>query len=264
MMRRVLGIVAAVLLATVGTAFLVIYVRGAEERALAGEETVEVLVVKEAVDRETKAEDLAAFVATERVPAKVRAAGSVTDLDDLDGQVVAVDLLPGEQLVRSRFATPTQLAEESKVQVPEGLQEVTISIEPQRAVGGQIRPGDIVGFFSSFDLDDKREDEQIATEENEDYRQKLSETTKVILHKLLVTNVQVEQLPQTTGDDDGEQTGPDLAPTGNLLVTLAVNTAQAERIVFTAEHGMVWLTAQNDDTTEDGSQLRVPRNIYDD
>jgi pilus assembly protein CpaB len=266
MMRRVLGVVAAVILAAVGTAVLVMFVRGAETRALAGQETVEVLVVKEPVSKETTAEELAAFVTTERVPAKVRAVGSVADLDDLDGQVVAVDLVPGEQLVKTRFATPAQLAEQSQVEVPGGLQEVTISIEPQRAVGGQLRPGDTVGFYSSFDFEDDREEEQIAAEENPDYRQELSETTKVILHGLLVTNVQVEQLPQQTVSGEGteESSGPDLAPTGNLLVTLAVDTSQAERIVFTAEHGLVWLTAQDKDTTTEGSQLRVPRNIYDD
>jgi pilus assembly protein CpaB len=265
MMRRVLGVTAAVVLAGVGTLFLILFVRGAEARALAGQETVEVLVVGEPVSKETPAEELASLVTTERVPAKVRAEGSVTDLSDLEGQVAAVDLMPGEQLVHTRFATPAQLVEQSQVEVPEGLQEVTISIEPQRAVGGQLRPGDQVGFFSSFDLDDEREDEEIAQEDSEDYRQRLSETTKVILHKLLVTNVQVEQLPQTTGGaEEGEQQGPDLAPTGNLLVTLAVDTAQAERIVFTAEHGTVWLTAQGDDTSEEGSVLRVPRNIYDD
>jgi pilus assembly protein CpaB len=265
MMRRVLGVVAAVLLAAVGTAFLVIYVRGAEDRALAGQETVDVLVVKEQVARSTKAEDLRTFVATERVPAKVRAAGSITDLSQLDGQVAAVDLLPGEQLVRSRFVTPTQLAEESQIEVPEGLQEVTISLEPQRAVGGQIAPGDLVGFYSSFNLNDKRSEEQIAAEESEQFREELSEVTKVILHKLLVTNVQVEQLPQQAPtDENGERSGPDLAPTGNLLVTLAVDVAQAERIVFSAEHGMIWLSAQDEDTTEDSSRLRTPRNIYDD
>jgi pilus assembly protein CpaB len=265
MMRRVLGIVAAVLLAAVGTAFLVIYVRGAEDRALAGQETVEVLVVRETVARSTKAEDLPALVATERIPAKVRADGSITDLDQLDGQVAAVDLLPGEQLVRSRFATPAQLTEASEVEVPEGLQEVTISLEPQRAVGGQVAPGDLIGFFASFNLNDKRSEEQIASEEFEAYRQELAETTKIILHKLLVTNVQVEQLPQSSAEEDGsERTGPDLAPTGNLLLTLAVDVEQAERIVFAAEHGTIWLSAQDEDTTEEGSTLRTPRNIYDD
>jgi pilus assembly protein CpaB len=266
MMRRVVGVIAAVVLAMVGTAVLVMFVRGAEARALAGQETVEVLVVKEPIDKETTAEDRAAFVTTERIPAKVRAADSVADLGDLDGQVAAVDLVPGEQLVRTRFVTPAQLAEQSQVEVPEGLQEVTIAIEPQRAVGGQLRPGDTVGFYSSFDLQDEREEEQIAAEENPDYRQELAETTKVILHGLLVTNVQVEQLPQQTVSDEADDgpSGPDLAPTGNLLVTLAVDTSQAERIVFTAEHGMVWLTSQDEDTTTDGSQLRVPRNIYDD
>jgi pilus assembly protein CpaB len=266
MMRRVLGVVAAVMLAAVGTAFLVIYVRGAEDRALAGEETVEVLVVKETVQRATSATDLGGFVTTERVPMKVRADGSVGDLDDLDPDLVAaVDLLPGEQVVRSRFMTPVQLAEQSHVEVPEGLQEVTISLEPQRAVGGQIRPGDLVGFFSSFTFDDGRDDDEIANDPDPDLRQEMSDTTKVILHKLLVTNVQVEQLPQTPElGESAEASGPDLAPTGNLLVTLAAETAQAERIVFTAEHGTVWLTAQDEATSEDGSRLRIPRNIYDD
>jgi pilus assembly protein CpaB len=263
--RRILGVIGAVALAGIGTLFLVLFVRGAEARALAGQETVEVLVVQEEVPSATRGEDLAGSVVAERVPAKVRAAGSVVDLEDLAGQVAAVDLLPGEQVVASRFVTPAQLAEQSQIEVPEGLQEVTISMEPQRAVGGQLRPGDVVGFFSSFDLDDGREDEEIAAEDRDDYRQRLSETTKVILHQVLVTNVQVEQLPQTVlGEDETEQTGPDLAPTGNLLVTLAVDTSQAERIVFTAEHGTVWLTAQNEDTNEEGSVLRVPRNIYDD
>jgi pilus assembly protein CpaB len=176
-----------------------------------------------------------------------------------------VDLIAGEQVVSSRFADPAQLEAESDVEVPEGLQEVTISLEPQRAVGGRIEPGDTIGFFASFNLRDKRDEEQIANEEQDYLREELSETTKMILHKVLVTNVQVEQLPQAPGeDDDGERTGPDLAPTGNLLITLAVDVPQAERIVFVAEHGMIWLSSENEDADESGSRLRTPRNIYDD
>jgi pilus assembly protein CpaB len=264
MNRRIIGVVAAVLLAAVGTAFLVTYVRGAEERALAGQETVEVLVVDQDVTRGTPASELGDAVSTERIPAKVRANGSIASLDDLDGQVTAVDLIPGEQLVISRFADPARLEAESAVEVPEGLQEVTISIAPHRALGGKVAPGDLVGLFASFSFEDEREDEEIANEEREELRQELSETSKLLLNKLLVTNVQVEELPQTPSDEDDENSGPELAPTGNLLVTLAVDVPQAERIVFAAEYGTTWLSAQDENTTEDGSRIRTPRNIYDD
>jgi pilus assembly protein CpaB len=264
MKRRIIGVIAAVVLAIVGTAFLVIYVRGAEDRALAGQETAEVLVVTGDIERGTAAEELGDRVVTERIPAKVRAEGSIATLDDLDGQVTSVDLVPGEQLVVGRFTTPVELEAERDVEVPEGLQELTISLAPQRAVGGRITPGDTVGLFASFNLSDQRDEEQIANETSEELRQQLSETTKMILHKVLVTNVQVEQLPPAAGDDDADRTGPDLAPTGNLLITLAVDVAQAERIVFTAEHGLIWLSAEPDEADESGGLLRTPRIIYDD
>ena len=264
-MKRILGVVAAVLLAAVGTLFLVLYVKGAEERALAGEETVEVLVVAEPIEKGAPADAIAEAVIAERVPAKVRATGSVADLSDLQGRVASVDLMPGEQLVASRFLTPTQLEEEREVEMPEGLQEVTVSLEPQRAVGGQLSPGDTVGVLSSFEMQDDRTEEQVAAAETEQYQQYLSDTTKKILHKVLVTKVQVEQLPQQSGEgDEPGASGPELAPTGNLLVTLAVDVPQVERIVFTAEHGMLWLTNEPEAANEDGSLLRTPENIYND
>ena len=262
MKRRIIGIVAAVLLAVVGTAFLVIYVQGAEDRALAGQETVEVLVVTGDIERGTAAEDLGDRVATERIPAKVRAEGSIASLDDLDGQITSVDLIAGEQLVLGRFTTPVELEAERAIEVPEGLQELTISLAPHRVVGGRVSPGDTVGVFASFTFHDRRDAEQIAAEDSEDMRQVLTETTKMILHKVLVTNVQVEQLPPAADDD--QPTGPDLAPTGNLLITLAVDVPRAERIVFTAEHGTIWLSLESDDADESGTRLRTPRNIFDD
>jgi pilus assembly protein CpaB len=232
-----------VLLAAVGTLALVGFVRGAEARALAGQETVEVLVLDQEVPQDTPSEDLAALVSRERIPAKVRATDSVDDLEELEGMVTSVNLVPGEQLVSSRFATPAQMAEETGVEVPSGLQEVTVALEPQRAVGGQITPSDTVGLLASYQPD------------------VLPYQTKLVINQLLVTNVQLEQLPSAPAEGEDES-APDIAPTGNLLVTLAVDVEQAERIVHAAEHGTVWLTAQTEQTSEDGSVLREPENIY--
>jgi len=232
-------------------------VRWAEERALAGQETVDVLVLNQDVARGTTAEEMAGFVSVERIPAKVRANGSVDTLDVLSGQVAGVDLVAGEQVVTGRFITPAQLASSRGIAVPEGLQQITISLAPQRALGGQIAPGDIVGLFGSFLVEDADDTEPDAL------REALIESSKVILHKLLVTNVQVEQLPQAASENDGETSGPSLAPTGNLLITLAVDIPQAERVVFASEYGTIWLTLQSDETNESGSRIRNLRNIYD-
>jgi pilus assembly protein CpaB len=250
MQRKVIGVVAAVLLAAVGTVALVGFVRGAEARALAGQETVDVLVVKDAVGRNTPAAELSSMVATERVPAKVRGADaldSIEDLEALDGKVTSADLVVGEQLVAARFVTPVQLAEQRSVDVPEGRQEVTISLEPQRAVGGALRPGELVGVLASFEWEDVPK-----------------HTTKLNHQQVLVTNVQADQSGAPTGGSDEEpEEGLAVAPTGNLLVTLAVDVEQAERIVFAAEHGTLWLTAQDEDTDQGGSTVRDGGNIYD-
>lgn len=246
MKRRIIGVLAALVLAALGTGVLVAYVQGAQNRALAGEQTVDVLVVAAPIAEATKGEDIEPLVTTERVPTKVKAEGAIADLDQLDGMVAAVDLVPGEQVVAARFVSPAQLAEESGVEVPEGKQEVTISLEPQRAVGGQIAPGDTVGLFGSFVPDGQ------------------PRSSKLMLHKLLVTNVQVEQLPTSTGTEAEATEGPDLAPTGNLLVTVAVDVEQAERTIFAAEHGTIWLSAEPAEAGEGGSQLRTPENIHND
>lgn len=257
MNRKVIGVVAAVLLAAVGTAVLVVYVKSAERRALAGERLVEVLVVQDTVGEGTPAEELAGRLSTEQVPVKVEARGAVADLDELDGKVAAVDLVAGEQLVSGRFVDPGDFTAQGAVEVPEGLQEVTVSLEPQRAVGGQLSPGDTVGFFASFEPD------------------VMIYSTHLNLHKLLVTNLQGDPQPAAEDgegdagegdDDDGDPvTSPpnrDPAPGDNLLVTLAVNAADAEKVVFAAEHGTVWLSAEPEDATEDGTQVQTPETIY--
>ncbi len=260
MKRTIIGVVIAMVLATIGTVVLVNFVRGAEARALAGLETVEVLVVDRDIPRGTAAESLGSSVTTRLVPANVRADGSVTTLDEIHGRVAAVDLVVGEQVVASRFLAPAQLEAERIVELPPGLQEVTLSLAPQRAMGGRIAPGDTVGLFASFDLRGELDGSGL---EGEDLSllEDLAESSKVILHRLLVTNVQVEHLPPPRDDD---QSGPELAPTGNLLITLAVDVPQAERIVFSAEYGSIWLSAQDEDTSEAGSRIRNLRNIYHD
>jgi pilus assembly protein CpaB len=258
--RRIVGAVLAVLLAAVGTFVLVLYVRGAEQRALAGEETVEVLVVSDPVARGTAVDDLAGVVRAEQVPMKVQARGSVGSVEELaeyEGQVTAVELLPGEQVTSARFIEPQDLSR-AQVDVPDGLLEVTVSLSPERAIGGQMDPGSTVAVLSSFDPFDL---EGAVSEEEEPEEaagaSKTPNTTHIILHKVLVTNVQRDDTGTTDDEDAGSR-----APSGNLLVTLALDAPSIERVVFTAEHGRLWLATEPGDAPEEGTRIQQRGTIY--
>lgn len=252
MRRRVTGIVASLLLASLGTLLLVAYVQSARNEAVAGERMVDVLVVTDAIEKGTKAVDIEDLVTVRQVPAKVKADGAIDDVDDLNDDLVAsVELVPGEQVVSTRFVTRQQAA---RGDVPEGLQEVTVPLEPARALGGRLTAGDTVGVFLSFDpFEISREGD------------KTPNTTHLELHKVLVTGVQVENAQGLGADDAGaedEEGRPSSAPTGTFLVTLAVDAPAAEKVVFAAEHGFVWLSAEPQDADESGTDIVTRGNVY--
>ncbi len=246
MRRRILAAFAAILLLVVGTFMLLSYVSGADERALAGVQTVEVLVVDETIPAGTAGDQLTGLVRTELVPAKVALDGRVTDLSDLAGRVASVDLLAGEQLLAGRFVRPDDLQVAGTVAVPTGLQEVSVLLEPQRVVGGRLAAGDTVGVYLSQVLPDG------------------TAQTSAVLHQVLVTQVQgapiaadpdAEADPETASATSG-------APVASLMVTLAVTARDAETVVFGAEHGSLWLSLETEGDSTGGTRVIDPGTIY--
>ncbi len=256
MNRRVTGAIAAVLLAALGTFVLLAYVRSAEDRALAGERVVEVYVVQELVTKGTPAESLGTSVALTKVPAKVEASDSLDRLTGLRGKVAAVDLVPGEQVLSSRFIDPEALATQGDVEVPEGLLQVSVSLEPQRALGGQLKQGDTVGVLASFDPFEGEDPP------GEEPAPKTPNSTHMVLHKVLVTKVQNAAGANAPGTTPGGDAGTDAAPTSNVLVTLAVDAPSVERIVFAAEHGFIWLSHEPKTAPEDGTKIQTRETVY--
>lgn len=236
MKSRIVGAVIAVLLAVVGTVILVSYVNAADERAMAGTETVNVLVVSNAIAAGTPAAQLTESISEQAVPARIVPTDAVTNLSELDGLVSTVDLVPGEQLLSSRFADPDALADSDSIPVPEGMQEFTILLEPQRVVGGQLAAGDTVGVFVSLD---------VGPDEAEP-------VTKLIMHKVLITAIQ--GLGTAVPDETTEETGTAPIPPGSVLVTLARTAPDAEKLVFAQEFGRIWLSKEPATASEDGTR----------
>jgi pilus assembly protein CpaB len=282
MNKRWIGVVVSIALAVIGTYLLVNYVQGADERALEGEETVEVLVVTEPVARGTAAEEIEDSVETVLVPAKLQTPGSVGDLSALAGTYTSINLVPGEQILSTRFVSAQDLVALNEFPLPDGLLEVTLSLSPERALGGALRPGDTVAVIASFNPFSLTDEESVGvvTESTVNEDGTIVETvvepetasvvistptsTHLIIHQALVTNIQVERLPTPIDEETAQQSGVALAPTGNLLVSLAMDPNDVERTVFTSEFGLVWLARESETTADDATVIQTRATVYED
>lgn len=237
---RVIAAVLAALFAVAGAALVSGYVRTADARALEGTETQEVFVVESEVPAETPVEELSEHLRKQTVPVSALAEHAVTDLAEYQGRVTAVELQPGEQLLGSRLVTLNSLQEPGRVAVPNGLQEVTVQLSADRVVGGQLKAGDFVGVFASFE---KGPGDKPATE--------------MVFHRVLVTSVQGAPVAaEASGEEEAAPSAPPV-PEGTMLVTMAQDAADAEKTVFAVEFGTLWLSNQPEDAkwNDDGASM---------
>lgn len=244
MRRRVVAAVTAVLLAAVGGVLLLSYVGAADQRAMADLEPVAVLVATQSIPEGAPADGLAESVEVRQLPGVAVAPGTTADLAELQGLVTTTALQPGEQLLTSRFADPAVLAAAKGVVVPKGLQQVSVQLEPERAVNGTLAAGATVGVFLSTKGD--------------------TETTQLALHQVLVTAVQggTVTVEGAEGEEGAKAEEAPATPTGGVTVTLALDAASASRVVFAAEHGSIWLSAEPADGPTETMPSTTEKSLY--
>jgi pilus assembly protein CpaB len=251
MKARLLGGIAALVVAIVGTVLLFTYVQGADRRALANTETEDVLVVKQEVPAGTPASQLGQYVVSKPVPRTAVAVDGVVDLDALGSKVTSVALVPGEQLLNSRMVDANAYLGPARVEVPAGLQEITVRLGIDRVVGGRVQAGDTVGVFISLGNAPAVTDAGAPASGN---------GTQLTFHKVLVTAVQFSsgaaaqtQAEATQASSQGAlNAASETKPTtsDSYLITFARNAVDAEKLVYAAEFGKIYLSKEPADATE--------------
>jgi pilus assembly protein CpaB len=253
---RLLGGIAALLLAITGTVLLVVYVQGADNRALQGLDPVNVLVVKQSIPAGTKAEDLNGKVQLESMPQSAVPEGALDRLNEQSGKITSVALEPGEQLLAARLVNPKDLLP-GTVPVPQGLGEVTFLLAPERILGGRLEAGDKVTVYTSFKSDDGMPANANVPAEVKGWKQ----STGLLFHDVLVTAVQ-KAAPETK-DTSSSSTDKTVAmPNGSAFVTVARSDADAAKMVFGAEFGTLWLSKQTDTTAKSTPPVTTFGGLY--
>jgi len=268
--RRILGLVAAMLLALVGTVSLVAYVRSAKDQAVAQEELVDVYVVDEFVPKGADPDTIKSSVEIEQVPARLMQTGALTDLGAIGDQVAASDLQPGDQLLAARLGLEETVSDEVTDKV-----QVSTLLEAQ---------GDLVGVYVSFDPFDSDEaggavdapdaaepaaldafgsaPAEATSSEESTGPAKTPKLSRLEFRNVLVTNVQTTSAPVTSSTEgDDEPTIAQVSGT-QYVVTLAMSPEQSERFVFATEFGRVWLSLDPAGVGDDGTRPVTLANMF--
>jgi pilus assembly protein CpaB len=227
---RIIAVVAAIVLAAVGAVVLVVAVRGASQQAADGAKTEAVLVVTSEIPAGTSSAAIAGSAEVRRIPAAYVVAGAVASTKALLGRVASTTLEPGEQVLASRFVTPQELsASGGSAAVPKGMQEVSVAVDVARMAGGKVGVGDRVGVYVSFDGSGGQ-----------------PASTGLLLDRVLVTSLASTAVQSSGTPLTGTSQKP--STSGTVLVTLAVSADDAQRLIYAAEFGKIWFSAENADS----------------
>jgi pilus assembly protein CpaB len=255
--RRVIAIFGAALLALVGVAAVLLYARGADARAVAANQPMDVYVATKAVSSGTALKDAVktgALVKT-AVAAKGRPEGALTSVTDVNSNLLALtDIQPGEYVLSSRFGTtPTG---SKAIEVPAGMVAVSVELSDPARVGTFVTPGTRIAIFNSYRVKAIGDDAK-----SKSLNEAEVQGTSVLLDDVLVIAMGNSALtPGATrgGEEEGAQTS---AP--SFLVTVAVSPKDAARLVHGINTGDLYAALRGADV----NMSNVPRvddlNLFD-
>lgn len=221
MARRSALLIAAVLIAAVGTAMIVLYVRGIDDRATQGQELVEVLTATAVIDAGetvTAAQEAGKFEA-KQVRRDDMVAGALDSTEPIADLVALGTVYPGEQIISDRFGTIGSI---ENLVIPDDKMAISIELTDFERVAGFVNPGSEVAIFGSAASPIRRLPD--GTE------QTLPAVTRIVLTRVPVIGVGTTSVTSTTiTTGEGEQVTEAVPRT---ILTVAVTQEEAEKLVL--------------------------------
>lgn len=216
--RRKVLLLAAAIVAALGTVLVFLYVQGADDRAEDRFDTVEVLRAVAVIEPGEAIDEAAANgkLALQPVAQQDVLAGAVSSTESLAGLVATTRIYAGEQIIPDKFGGEAEAA--SPLQIPRGQLAISVNLTDPARVAGFVNPGSDVAVFLTGTT--------AATGEP---------FTRVLLPRVTVLGVgSTTPTTTTTTTEDGAQTTEQLPRT---LLTLALDQKDAQKVLFAVGNG---------------------------
>lgn len=229
MTRRILGVLLAIVLAVIGTGAVLLYVHTAKTSVAEGQTAVTVLVARQRIPAGTSGESIKSAGLTEEIvmPAAALPDDSLTAIPaELDELVLTHDVQPRQLLLEGMFGSATRLS--GGIAVPEKMLALSVKTAVEEEVGGFVRPGSQVAVFVTFEPDEG------------------DPVTRLLLQRVEILAVGAYGQDGVTSSQRDEEGEDKAAGTVTLLVTVAVNQSDAERLVHAIRYGELYLALLTD------------------
>jgi pilus assembly protein CpaB len=210
--RRTVLLVAALVIAALGTTMVFLYVHGLDDQASRKQDPVDVLVAKKRIDPGTTykdASDKASFE-TRTVSRDALADGALGSTAPLGGKVTTTTIYPGQQIIPQMFGNSGEV---STLSVPDGKLAISVQLDDPAQVAGFVDAGTNVAIF-------------LTSEEK-------GGSTRLLLPNALVLAIG----NKTATPQDSTTTGTEAASVPATILTIAVDQKDYQRVLFGSTHG---------------------------
>jgi pilus assembly protein CpaB len=226
--RRTILLLVAAIIAMVGAGMVFLYVQGADNRAKEEQQPVAVLKAVATIEPgETLAQaQQAGKIEQSDVPLEQMLDGAMDSIGENGTLVALTRVYPNEQITSSKFGTA---GEQNALTMPKGSFAISVNLSDTGRVAGFVSPGSRVALFLNGAIGANGE-----------------QGTRLLLPEVQVIAVaQTTVTTATTTTPAGDQTTESLPRT---LFTLAVDQAQAEKVMFASTAGELSFGLLNDES----------------
>jgi pilus assembly protein CpaB len=260
MNRRIGLVVIAVVLAAIGAVAVYSYAHNADKRAVAKTRSTTVLYAQRQVPvgMTWGAAVKGSYFKQEKVPvdSSPTSALASTDVSIPLDYVATSDIGAGQIAVREMFGE--RQAKTGILAIPKGMQAVTVSLQTNADVAGFVQNGSEIAVYGTF----KVKGGDTTAVKNGTFGGANNGDPQLVVTKLLLARASVIAASQgapsdLNGPNNATQTSNNNSDT--ILVTLALNQADSERIILAQATGQLYLSLLSSDsvTNVDGGTLNV-------
>ncbi len=232
--RRTVLLIVAIVVAALGSTLVFLYVQGINDRAVAGQESVEVLTATSMIAAGESINDAqsAGKLELTSMPKAQVLDGALNSTETLKNQLALAAIYPKEQLLASKFgAAGTQ----QTLTIPDGTMAISVQLDDPSRVAGFVTPGSSIAIFVSAEPEEILPDGSTKT---------LPDFTRLLLAKVEVIGVgDTTVLSTTKTETTGEQTTEAIPKT---ILTVSVSQAEAEKVIFGSKNGTLTFGLLND------------------
>lgn len=271
MKTRLLTITLAAVLALLGAVAVLAYVRQADERAVNGLKAETVMMAAGAIPAGTslgKAQH-EHLLSTEKVPDSSLTTPAVQSVTAANAHLVMSANVPeGQVLLQNMLASAASVTAGGGFVVPAGMEAVAVNMCASEAVADYVTPGSYVAVFDTVvngGSEIQRSCDAARSIINGGViRNNQAAATLLVLEKAEVLAVgQNPGTPSASGDNSAAvTTDPSSSSSSSqdeVLVTLAVNQADAERLILMSEVGLPYMALLGSDSS---TAFTPPVNLF--